>query len=87
LEKIPKKSDKKGKSHGDTNDFNDYDEFLSSKKWMKLKKIVVYHDTTLVYGIECFYWKKKEHVLTSAGYHCGSSYPLGAKHDEIKLGK
>jgi len=40
-----------GKTHGDTNHFDDYTSVLAGKKNIRLKEIRVLHDSSLVFGV------------------------------------
>ena len=79
----PVKSSTAGKTHGDTQHFDDYDSYLSGKHGIRMTEIRVLHDNNLIFGVEGIY-EANGHTV-SPGTHVGNEMNSHTINQSISL--
>ena len=79
----PKPSAKAGKTHGDTQIFDDYETHLKGKSSIQMTEIRVLHDGKLVFGVEGIY--AADGFAVSPGTHVGKELNATTINQSISL--
>lgn len=83
LQSPPEPSHKAGKTHADTEHFDDYKTYLEGKSNITMTEIRVLHDGKLIFGVEGIY--EADGVQISPGVHVGKELNSSTVNQSIAL--